>query len=307
VDFGNPAQLIRSYPLFEVILEMAVIWACVFVVFRFLRGTRGAGVVKGFAILLVLVTLLTRVLGHNSDTFARLNFIYDRFLGLLAVMLVVVFQPELRQALIRLSTPAHFRGPRSQHKVVTAIADAALFLSKNQFGAIIAVERSVQLGGLIETGQLMDAQVSARLLETVFWPNSPLHDLGVVIRGERILAAGVQFPLAEEGSLPPNVGSRHRAAMGVTLESDCVVVVVSEETGSISIAENGRIDFNIPRDEVAAILARRLQATVPPLADRPTVLEQPLPETVLDADNDQDPELQQTRELPAAATRQTAA
>lgn len=273
MDLGNPAQLIRAYSLYEVLLEMAVIWGCVYVIFRFLRGTRGAGVIKGFAILLVLITLLTRVLGHNSDTFARLNFIYDRFLNLLAILLIVVFQPELRQALIRLSSPAHFRATRSQHRVVTAIADAALFLSKNQFGALIAIERNVQLGGLAEAGQPLDAVISARLLETIFWPNSPLHDLGVVVRGDRIVAAGVQFPLVEEGTLAANVGSRHRAAVGITNESDCLVVVVSEETGRISIAETGRIDFDIPRDEVATILAGRLQARPPTIADRPTIIE----------------------------------
>lgn len=273
MDLGNPAQLLRSYSLYEVLLELAVIWICVYVVFRFLRGTRGAGVIKGFAVLLVLVTLLTRVLGHNSDTFARLNFIYDRFLGLLAIMLIVVFQPELRQALIRLSTPARFRAARSHHHVVKAIADAVTYLSKNQFGGIIAVERNVQLGGLLESGQVLDAVISARLLQSLFYPNSPLHDLGVVIRGDRILAAGVQFPLAEQGTLPANVGSRHRAAVGVTNESDCLVIVVSEESGKISIAEHGRIDFDVPRDEVAAILAGRLQAAPPTMTDRPTIVD----------------------------------
>jgi len=273
VNLGDPVQLFRSYSLYEVLLELAVIWICVYVVFRFLRGTRGAGVIKGFAILLVLITLLTRVLGHNSDTFARLNFIYDRFLGLLAIMLIVVFQPELRQALIRLSSPAHFRTARSQHRVVKAIADAVGYLSKNQFGGIIAVERNVRLGGLLESGQILDAEISARLLQSIFYPNSPLHDLGVVIRGDRILAAGVQFPLAEEGTLPPNVGSRHRAAVGLTNDSDCLVVVVSEETGRIAIAEHGRMEFDIPRDEFAAILAGRLQATPPAATERPTMID----------------------------------
>lgn len=301
MDLGNPAQLFRSYSVFEVILELAVIWVCVYAVFRFLRGTRGAGVIKGFAVLLVLITLLTRVLGHNTDAFARLNFIYERFLGLLAIMLIVVFQPELRQALIRLSNPAHFRAARTHSKVVTAVSDAVQFLCKNQFGAIIAIERNVQLGGLVETGQPLDAQVSARLLESIFWPNSPLHDLAVVIRGDRVLAAGVQFPLAEQGTLPPNVGSRHRAAVGVTLESDALVVVVSEESGSISIAEHGRIEFDIPREELAVILARRLQAPPPTIVlDHPTRLSESKIETILD-------DSAENTDLSSHATRQTAA
>lgn len=262
--FGNPAQLIRGYAPYQVIIEMAVIWIGVYAVFRFLRGTRGAGIFKGFAILFVLVTLLIRVLGQGSDAFGRLNFIYDRFLGLLAIVLIVVFQPELRQAMIRLSHTRHFRGTGGHvREVIQAVSEAVEFLGKNQFGALIAIERSVKLGGLVEGGQALDAHVSSRLLESIFWPNSPLHDLGVVIRDNRIVAAGVQFPLAEEGVLPARTGSRHRAAAGLTMESDCLVVIVSEETGGVSIAENGRIEFDIPRDELESVLAKRLAA--PPL------------------------------------------
>lgn len=263
--FGNPIQLLRSYEWYEVIIEMAVIWIGVYAAFRFLRGTRGAGIFKGFAILFVLVTLLIRVLGQGSDTFGRINFIYDRFLGLLAIMLIVIFQPELRQAMIRLSQARTFRRVAShQRDTIDAVSEAVELLSKNQFGAIIAIERSVKLGGVIDAGQQLDAVVSARLLESIFWPSSPLHDLAVVIRENRIVAAGVAFPLAEEGVLPSRSGSRHRAAVGITLESDCVVVVVSEETGAISIAENGRIESDIPRKQLDLELSKRLFATPPP-------------------------------------------
>jgi len=264
--FGNPIQLLRSYEWYEVIIEMAVIWIAVYAAFRFLRGTRGAGIFKGFAILFVLVTLLIRVLGQGSDTFGRLNFIYDRFLGLLAIMLIVIFQPELRQAMIRLSQTRTFRRSTSQtRQVIEAVDEAIKLLSKNQFGALIAIERGVKLGGLIEGGQAIDGIVSSRLLESIFWPSSPLHDLGVIIRENRIMAAGVPFPLAEEGLVPPRTGSRHRAAAGITLESDCIVVIVSEETGAISIAESGRIDFDIPRQELELELSKRLFATPPPM------------------------------------------
>lgn len=272
--FGNPAQLIRSYQVYQVIIEMAVIWIFVYAVFRFLRGTRGAGIFKGFAILFVLVTLLIRVLGQGSNAFERLNFIYDKFLGLLAIVLIVIFQPELRQAMIRLSHTRQFRGSRGHaREVIDSVREAVEFLGKNQFGALIAIERSVQLGGLVEGGQALDARISARLLESIFWPNSPLHDLGVVIRDNRIVAAGVQFPLAEEGVLPPRTGSRHRAAVGLTMESDCVVVIVSEETGALSIAERGRIEYDIPRPELASILSRRLAAPIPPPDSREGMIE----------------------------------
>ncbi|MCI0364699.1 MAG: diadenylate cyclase CdaA [Phycisphaerales bacterium] len=263
--FSNPIQLIRGQELLQVVIEMAVIWVCVFAAFRFLRGTRGAGIFKGFAILFILLTLVIRVLGQGHTAFERLNFIYDQFLGLLAIAVIVIFQPELRQAMIRLSHARQFRGYRSHiREVIGAVSEAVEFLSKNQFGALIAIERSIKLGGLVEAGQALDARVSSRLLESIFWPNSPLHDLGVVIRDNRIVAAGVQFPLAEEGVLPARTGSRHRAAVGLTMETDCLVVIVSEETGAISIAEQGRLSYDVPRELLGDMLAERFSAPPPP-------------------------------------------
>lgn len=249
-----------SYGYFDMLVELAVIWTCVYLVFRFLKGTRGAGIVKGFAVLLVVVTLLIKVFGQYTDTLGRLNFIYDRFLGLAAILLIVVFQPELRQFMIRLGHARLFRQSSTQvNRVVEAVSEAVELLSKSQFGALIAIERSIGLSGLFEGGERLDAEVSGRLLGSIFWPNSPLHDLGVVIRGNRILAANVQFPLAEEGSVPQHHGSRHRAAVGVTLESDCVAVVVSEETGSIALVEQGVVEGNVPIARFRELLQARLE------------------------------------------------
>ena len=116
------------------------------------------------------------------------------------------------------------------------------------------------MGGLVEGGQQIDATISSRLLESIFWPSSPLHDLGVVVRGNRIVAAGVQFPLAEEGSLAAKFGSRHRAALGMARESDCVVIVVSEETGMVSIGVDGRLETGLKADEVRDALRVHLSA-----------------------------------------------
>ncbi len=266
-------QIFRSYKPHEIIIELAVIWLCVYLVFRFLKGTRGAGIIKGFAVLLVVVTLVIKVIGGGTDSLGRLEFIYDRFLGLAAILLIVVFQPELRQFMIRLGHARFFRvSSREVNRVADAVSEAAEFLCKSQFGALIAIERSVGLGGLIEGGERLDAEVSTRLLGSIFWPNSPLHDLGVVIRGDRILAANVQFPLAEEGTLPQEHGSRHRAAVGITLESDCLVVVVSEETGSIALVERGLVQRNIPRDRLRELLLERLGA---PPGDEPEPKPQP--------------------------------
>ena len=253
-------QVFSSYKWFDIIFEIAVLWVCVYLVVRFLKGTRGAGIVKGFAVLVVVITVLIKVFGQATDTLGRLNFIYDHFLGLVAILLIVVFQPELRQFMIRLGHARFFRQSSTQvTQLVDAVNEAVGLLSKSQFGALIAIERSIGLSGLFEGGERLDAEVSGRLLSSIFWPNSPLHDLGVVVRGNRILAANVQFPLAEEGSVPRQHGSRHLAAVGVTLESDCVAVVVSEETGSIALVEQGVVETNIPYERFRDLLLARLE------------------------------------------------
>jgi diadenylate cyclase len=260
--------IFRGYEPYEVIVEIAVIWICVYLVFRFLRGTRGAGVIKGVLVILLLLTLGVRMLGQAGDTFMRLRFLYSQMIAALAILLVVVFQPELRQAMIRVGQARLFgrTNPRTI-RVVDSISEAVEFLSKSQFGALVAIERNVGLGGLVEGGVVLDATISARLLQSIFWPNNPLHDLGVVVRGDRVAAANVQFPLAEEGLVPSELGSRHRAGVGITLESDCLVVIVSEETGRISLAENGRLRVNVPRADFRGELLKALYTQPPPATE----------------------------------------
>lgn len=243
----------------EIFIEFAVIWIVVYAIFRFLRGTRGAGVIKGFFLLTLGLALLVRVLGDATDSFERLRFLFDRAFNLLAILLIVVFQPEIRAAFSRIGRANIFRRSKSESGDLAAeIAEAAVFLSKNRFGALIVVERHTGVGDLLTGGVELDAKPSATLLQSVFWPNSPLHDLALVIRGGRVWGAGVQLPLAEDGDVPSHLGSRHRAALGVTAESDCLVVVVSEETGQIRIAEAGALSEPVLRDELRRELERRL-------------------------------------------------
>ncbi|NBQ16515.1 MAG: diadenylate cyclase, partial [Proteobacteria bacterium] len=230
-------QVFRGNEPVAIAIELAVIWAAVFLMLRFLRGTRGAGVLKGVIVILATLILGLRFAETGSDTFARLRFVGEALVGTLALALVVIFQPELRQALIRLGQTGWFRGtdPRFA-EMVPAVDEAVEFLSRNQFGALIVIERGVPLSDMTATGVAIDSVVSARLLESVFWPNSPLHDLAVVISGNRIVAANVQLPIADASSVPARLGSRHQAAVGATIETDAVVVVVSEQTGAIRIA-----------------------------------------------------------------------
>ena len=247
---------VAAIPWYEVAIELALIWVVVYLVFRFLRGTRGARVIKGMVLILGIGTLVIKFLtGENA--FERLNFLYGNFLGFASLVLVIVFQPELRRALVRIGEARIFRqsGFRKA-RIIDELLKAIAYLSKNKIGALIAIERNVGLGGIVEYGTRLEAEVSAELLNTIFWPGSALHDMGVVIEGDRIAAAGVQFPLAEGENIPTELGSRHRAAMGLSQEADCLVIVVSEETGTISIAERGKLTRNLTPDKLRAMLSR---------------------------------------------------
>src|SRR5439155_650989 len=174
---------------------------------------------------------------------------------------VVVFQPELRRALMRLGETRLFRSWSNQvDEDIDALVEAATFLSRRKIGALIAIERDVGLGGIAESGTRVNADLTAALLDTIFWPNSPLHDLGVIVSQGRIAYAGVQFPLAESGELERELGSRHRAAVGMSQESDAVVLVVSEETGDVSIAERGQLIRKLTPEGLRGLLGELLGA-----------------------------------------------
>ncbi len=251
---------IIGYPALEVMVELVIIWALVYLAVRFLRETRGAAAVKGLVMILVVATLGIRVFGGQGESFQRLSFLYDRVIGFVVLALVVVFHPEIRRGLRRLGETPIFRlSSLEMRPTINAVVAASTFLSKNSFGALIAIERNTRLGAICESGTRLNAEISARLLQSIFWPNSALHDLGVVVRGTKILAAGVQFPLAEDEEVPdPALGSRHRAAIGLSLDADCIVVVVSEETGHISVAERGQLRRRLTEDTLEEFLIDRL-------------------------------------------------
>jgi len=246
------------YERWEVLLELVIIWIVVFIIFQFLRGTRGARAIKGMALILVVATLVIQLLGRD-ESFERLNFLYANFLTFATLALVIVFQPELRRALVRLGETRLFtRGQLRKARVVEEVVASVGYLARNKVGALIAIERDIRLNTVIEAGTSLDARVSRQLLNTLFWPGSALHDMGTVLRGDRIHAAGCQFPLAEGADLPQELGSRHRAAIGLSQESDALIVVVSEETGTISVAEGGSLDRPLTPEKLRERLTESL-------------------------------------------------
>jgi diadenylate cyclase len=250
------------------VLEIALIAGLVYLAYRSLRGTRGARVVRGFILVLITGFVLLKILTDYLQM-QRLTFLYAQLLPVLLFLAIIVFQPELRRSLMRLGENPLLRFFLRQgaSEFVDRIVRAAGILSRNKIGAIIAVERDGRLAALAESGIAVDAELTTDLLTTIFWPGSPLHDMGVVIRGGRIAAAGCEFPLSHQAILDPHYGTRHRAAVGLTEESDAVVVVVSEETGTISLAVGGALETPLEPDELRKRLMVLLRAAEAPLAE----------------------------------------
>ena len=250
---------IAAYNPLVVAVELLLIGIVVWWVMRFLRGTRGARLIKGAILLLAVVYIVIRLLPEGMG-WERIEYLYGKFLLFAFVAAVVAFQPEIRRALIQIGQARLFRGVRGD---VEALADelveSAIYLSRNKTGAVLAIERQVGLAALMEGSTAVDAAVSSSLINTIFYPGSALHDMGVIIRNGRIAAAGVQFPLAESEEVDPSLGTRHRAALGLAQESDAVVLVVSEETGRVSVACEGQLYVGIElenlRDMLLALLA----------------------------------------------------
>ena len=256
-----------SYSWWEVLIEFIIIWLVVYAVLRFVQGTRAARALKGLLFILIVGTLFVRFLG--DDFFSRIAYLYDRMLAVIAIALVVIFQPELRRALIRLGETRLLRsGHEGSAHIAAELAPACAFLSKARFGAIVVIERRVGLKALIEGGTVLNATLSASLIQTIFHPGSALHDLAVVIRGDKVHSAGVQLPMATAAEIKDqSLGSRHRAAVGVTQETDALVVVVSEETGWIRIAERGVLSAPIEPGDLERVILEKLGTPMPEIAE----------------------------------------
>lgn len=219
-------------------IEIGLLTWLTYVVLRFLHGTRGLAVMKGAGLILLLLILGLRLLGAVTElSFPRLQAAGGVLLPFIGVVLVVLFQPELRTGLTRLSERA--RGRDAAPMELSDFASTMSHLAREQVGALVIFEQQTGLMNVEESGVSFDASLSGRLLETIFYPRSPLHDGAVIVREGRIVAASCMLPLSESTHVSRDLGTRHRAALGVTEESDAIAVVVSEETGRMSVAHRG--------------------------------------------------------------------
>src|ERR1043166_6059591 len=235
------------------LIEIILLWIAIYYGYLYFRGTRGAKVLTGLAIVFLTLTLISQLLN-----LVVISFIIRSFSVFLAVALVVIFQPELRRALAELGGHPIFSLTSEKRETVHDLAEVVAQLSSRQFGALLAIERDTSIKVYEETGVIVDAAFSTELLLTLFHPKSALHDGGVILRNGRIAAAACIFPVSQRETLDRSLGLRHRAGLGITEESDAVAIVVSEETGAISICHRRRIERNFTpetfRQRIAEIL-----------------------------------------------------
>jgi diadenylate cyclase len=243
----------------QYLFEILIIYAVIYTFLRFMEGTRGEGILKGIALLMLMFPLLLTIIAERLDIMDRLLVII-RFFGAAAIpALVIIVQPELRRALVRLGQTrlfgAFFKG--DTEGTVEELVKAAFRMSRRKIGALIAIEREVGMKNYVEHGTQIDAVVTSELLSTVFFPGSDLHDGAVVVQKERVAAAGCLFPLSENPNIGSVLGTRHRAALGVTEETDAIVIVVSEETGIVSFVNRGQME-RVDVEQLRALLLRHL-------------------------------------------------
>ena len=250
---------VATHDWYIVAIELILIGLVVYWVVDFLEGTRGERLFRAVIFILIVGVLVLKLIVGQFHL-ERLQYLFNGFLIGVLIVAVAAFQPEVRRALMRIGQ-SHLWSSTSQQLSRTAeeLVAAVTELSSDRTGAIIVIEKRVALGEFIETGVRIDARVTAELLKTIFQPSTALHDMAVVIRGDRILAARVQLPLAEAVSTASRgLGSRHRAAIGITTGSDAICLVVSEETGIVSLAENGKLTRNMNEPELIEHLASEL-------------------------------------------------
>lgn len=239
-------------------IEILVLAVVFYYLIEFFRGTRGAAVLSGLILFLILMMVLTALFNLNT-----LSWVLQRFSVYLAVAFVVIFQPEIRRALAELGKQSVFTNSTSQREIVDDVVRAVTDLADQKIGALIAIEREIGTRHIQESGTKLDSHITPELLTSIFFPHTPLHDGGVIIKGDRILSAGCVFPLSQRLELSKSLGTRHRAAIGFTEETDALVLVVSEETGAISVAFGGRLSRGIDQDRLRRILGSILSRSKP--------------------------------------------
>jgi diadenylate cyclase len=234
--------------LWRPVVEITILTIAIYYILIFVRGTRGWPVVIGFVVMLGLSFVSDLLKLQVLALFLQTFFAASAFAAL------VIFQPELRRMLAELGNLPLFNTAREQRENIEVIIQSVERMSEVRIGSIIAIQQTIQLQDVVESGIVVDCEATPEMLETIFFPNNAIHDGGVIMIGDRIAFAACIFPLTQRQDLAKSLGTRHRAAIGLTEETDAVVVVVSEETGGLSYAYKGHLVRNVTAEELRAFL-----------------------------------------------------
>ncbi len=249
------SEILSHFTIFSA-LDILLVALIFYGLFYFIQGTRAVQLLRG----ILLVTFLA-ILASNVFRLTAFNWLLQKSIPALLVAIPVIFQPELRRALERIGRPGTLlaRHNTSATQTINTIARAAGELSQKRFGALIVLESATGLQDFADTGVPLDAQLTKDLLLSIFFKNASLHDGAVIVREDRVAAAACMLPLSESSTLDRDLGTRHRAAIGVTEGTDAIAVVVSEETGDIAVARNGRLVRRLDEGELNRLLHRLYQ------------------------------------------------
>ncbi|MEG0934678.1 MAG: diadenylate cyclase CdaA [Clostridia bacterium] len=253
---GSLFSNLFDHPDWRNILDILIVALVIYQMLKLFLHTRASSVVKGIAIVLV-VTWLSELFQLNA-----INWLLRQVLNTGMLLLIVLFQPELRRGLEQIGRTGYWarligsggKEKQGQERIVSELAGALTDLSRKRIGALIVVQKKTGLRDVVETGTGLDAQISASLIENIFEPNTPLHDGAVVIRDDRIVAAACILQLTSDNSLSRELGTRHRAAIGISESTDAVALIVSEETGIISTARDGRLTRYLDKKSLTVLL-----------------------------------------------------
>lgn len=235
-------------------VQITLLFLGIYGVLYFLRRTRGAQVFAGILIITVLFGMVIRIEALHLHVFNRM---LDVLSESLFIALVIIFQPELRRALAQLGTLTAWHNSRKE-EIIEAVVSASCEMARRKWGALIVIERDIKLQNYIDDAVALDAKVNRLMLESIFCPKAPLHDGAVIIRKDRIVGAKVILPLISSETFSSHLGTRHRAALGISEDSDAVTVVVSEETGCISLTYRGVINRDLTSQELESMLEKLL-------------------------------------------------
>ena len=230
------------------ILQIVILFSVIYLALHHLRNSHGSLVLAGLLMALAFLWSLSLLL--DLEVLTR---ILEMILGSLLLMLMIIFQPELRRALARLGSLTIWEN-RRRRELIGEVITAVQNMAKRKCGALIVIECKERLQPLIDDSIILDAKVNNLMLESIFYPNSPLHDGAVIIRDDRVVAARAILPLSRSENISRQLGTRHRAALGIAEESDAVTVLVSEESGSVSIAHGGKLYRDLSLDELHKML-----------------------------------------------------